>query len=139
MEEAIDVAGLFLVVLLYIALEGFFPCPLAPESQAVFTQEDLKWHDGRHGTSYTACNGLVFDVSKSPHENPLSLHHLLKGKDASMVLATMDFASQRLLTDRPKFDNLTEKAKKNLREWEDIYRKRYTVVGKMDYAVSDNQ
>lgn len=139
MEEVIDIAGLVLVVLLYIALEGFFPYPLIPQTQAVFTQEDLKWHDGRHGTSYTACNGLVFDVSKSPHGNPHSLHHLFKGRDASMVLATMDFASQRLLTDRPKFDNLTEKAKKNLREWEEVYRQSYKVVGKMDYAVPENQ
>lgn len=134
MDEVFGFTGLVVVILVYLCLERFFPCHLTPETQAIFTMEDLERYDGRTGETYTACNGLVFDISNSPYANPHSLHYLLKGKDASLALATMNFTSSRLLSTPPSLHSLTEKTKQNLREWTDVYRKRYHVVGKMDYA-----
>lgn len=136
MDEVADILSLLLLVLLYVVLECFFPYDLSSDSQPTFTLEDLKAYDGRNGQTYTACNGIVFDISNSPYDNPESLHHLLKGRDASLALANMDFTSNRILSTRPRLEKLTVQAKKNLKEWEEVYRKKYKIVGKMDYAIA---
>jgi len=38
---------------------------MVPLDKKVFTKEELRQYDGRHGVVYVACNGKVYDVSSS--------------------------------------------------------------------------
>lgn len=134
MTEALPLFGLFLLALAYVAVEECLTKRRKPSDQ-IFTIESLTDFDGRHGVTYTACNGVVFDVTDSPRTNPCSLHHLFSGKDASLVLASMNFADDRLLKKTPKEASLSSSSLVRLHQWEEIYRKRFRVVGKMDYAM----
>jgi predicted heme/steroid binding protein len=38
---------------------------MVPLDNKVFTREELRQYDGRHGVVYVACHGKVYDVSRS--------------------------------------------------------------------------
>ncbi|KAI9804250.1 MAG: hypothetical protein M1833_007057 [Piccolia ochrophora] len=101
---------------------------LAPPKDDPFTLEQLAKCDGSNSNHPTlvAIKGKVYDVSGNAAYAPGGQYHLFAGKDASRALATTSLKSEDV---RGEWQDLDEKEKGVLADWETFFGKRYNIVG----------
>ncbi|KAF0975805.1 hypothetical protein FDP41_005132 [Naegleria fowleri] len=104
-----------------------------PIPDVYFTMEDLAQHKGENDLPiWIGCNGLIFQVSEEKREMyaPGAGYSVFAGTDATRALAKSSLNAEDL---QPygSLEGLTEKELKTLKQWEDFYKKRYVIVGKI--------
>lgn len=108
------------------------PAPLPSEPvdpNRTFTLAQLSAYDGSDLTKplYLGCAGKVYDVTAaSGFYGPGGAYGVFAGKDASRGLAKMEIGYTTA-----NISDLTASEKQTLKEWEDKYDIKYTVVGKI--------
>ncbi|UIZ22666.1 hypothetical protein KXD40_003428 [Peronospora effusa] len=98
------------------------------------TLEQLKQFNGRDNlrkTVYVALNGNIYDVTLDglDHYGPDGGYKQFAGRDCSRSLACMSFLDEYL--DNPTLDGITEQQHDVLNKWEDKFKEKYPIVGKI--------
>uniref|UniRef100_A0AAV1VNC7 Cytochrome b5 heme-binding domain-containing protein n=1 Tax=Peronospora matthiolae TaxID=2874970 RepID=A0AAV1VNC7_9STRA len=98
------------------------------------TLEELKQFNGvddPRKTVYVALNGNIYDVTLDgmDHYGPEGGYKQFAGRDCSRSLACMSFLDEYL--DDPTLDGITEQQRETLIKWEDKFKEKYPVVGKI--------
>ncbi|KUF99931.1 hypothetical protein AM588_10008825 [Phytophthora nicotianae] len=80
---------------------------------------------------YVAVNGNIYDVTLDGlnHYGPEGGYKQFAGRDCSRSLACMSFLDEHL--DNPTLEGLTEQQQETLNKWEDKFKEKYPVVGKV--------
>ncbi|CEG48628.1 heme steroid binding domain-containing [Plasmopara halstedii] len=80
---------------------------------------------------YVAVKGNIYDVTLDGlnHYGPDGGYKQFAGRDCSRSLACMSFVDEYL--DNPTLEGLTEKQLETLNKWEDKFKEKYPVVGKI--------
>lgn len=80
---------------------------------------------------YVAVNGNIYDVTLDglDHYGPDGGYKQFAGRDCSRSLACMSFLDEYL--DNPTLDGITEQQQETLNKWEDKFKEKYPVVGKI--------
>ena len=105
--------------------------PAAVSQDKLFTIEELKTHDGSDSSKpiYLGLVGEVFDVSKAPqYYGQDGGYSFFSGRDGTRAFVTGDFTEEGLI------DDVTGLSSANILgivEWQVMYRKDYTYVGKL--------
>ncbi|KAL1889625.1 Dihydrodipicolinate synthase [Ceratocystis pirilliformis] len=135
-----------LVTLILFCISGWifapdFPKPQRPKPARVFeifTPRTLRPYvgGGPGQPIYLAVRGRVFDVSARPEfYGPEGSYANFAGRDASRGLACGSFDEDMLTMDLDapldSLDNLTEEQLEALAGWEESFRAKYTVIGKL--------
>ena len=94
------------------------------------TKEELSEYDGRNGTVYLACGGLIFDVTSSSSYGPKGGYRMFAGKDASVSLAMFSFDS-KYLDMSPEEANLSAAHQASIDDWKEFYSENYPIVGEL--------
>jgi len=97
-----------------------------------YSLEELKQFNGENGQAILVCvRGRVFDMTS--HETGRlfygdgSAYRVFAGLDASRSLATMDFED----AGNGNLEGLSNYQKQTLEQWEELYKDKYKVVGKI--------
>ncbi|GMF41288.1 unnamed protein product [Phytophthora fragariaefolia] len=98
------------------------------------TLEQLKPFNGLDNPRkivYVAVNGNIYDVTLDGlnHYGPEGGYKQFAGRDCSRSLACMSFLDEYL--DNPTLDGITEQQQETLTKWEDKFKEKYPVVGKL--------
>lgn len=98
------------------------------------TLEELKQFNGVDNPRkivYVALNGNIYDVTLDGlnHYGPDGGYKQFAGRDCSRSLACMSFLDEYL--DNPTLEGLTEQQQETLKKWEDKFKEKYPVVGKL--------
>lgn len=101
----------------------------------IFTMDELNKFKG-FSKIYIAINGDIFDVSHAVHlYGPKGKFNLLAGTDATCVFAHMTSIEEEATSIEEKLKedpaSLTEEQKDHVKEWHDLFLKKYPVVGKL--------
>ncbi|KAL9092312.1 MAG: hypothetical protein Q9165_004486 [Trypethelium subeluteriae] len=106
------------------------PVKLDPPKSDPISLEYLAKCDGAHD-GYPTCvaiKGKVFDVSNNKAYGTEGQYHVFAGKDASRALAQ---SSLKLEDVRPEWQDLPDKEKTVLEEWDTFFSKRYNIIGEV--------
>ncbi|CAH0473117.1 unnamed protein product [Peronospora belbahrii] len=98
------------------------------------TLQQLKQFNGLDNprkTVYVAVNGNIYDVTLDglDHYGPDGGYKQFAGRDCSRSLACMSFLDEYL--DNPTLDGITEQQREVLNKWEEKFKEKYPVVGKI--------
>ncbi|EEY67727.1 heme/steroid binding domain-containing protein, putative [Phytophthora infestans T30-4] len=98
------------------------------------TLEQLRQFNGADNPRnivYVAVNGNIYDVTLDGlnHYGPEGGYKQFAGRDCSRSLACMSFLDEHL--DNPTLEGLTEQQQETLNKWEDKFKEKYPVVGKI--------
>ncbi|KAG1691381.1 hypothetical protein DVH05_027043 [Phytophthora capsici] len=80
---------------------------------------------------YVAVNGNIYDVTLDglDHYGPEGGYKQFAGRDCSRSLACMSFLDEYL--DNPTLEGITEQQQETLTKWEEKFKEKYPVVGKL--------
>ncbi|XP_038213571.1 membrane-associated progesterone receptor component 1-like [Zerene cesonia] len=129
----------FILYLLYKIIKSHFetvepvsiPRPM-PKLRQDMTVAELKKYDGTNeeGRVLLAVNGIIFDVTKGKRfYGPGGPYAAFAGKDATRGLATGEVATSDKEYD--DVSDLTPDEVASAKEWEDQFREKYDIVGKL--------
>lgn len=98
------------------------------------TREQLKQFNGVDNPRkivYVGLHGNIYDVTLNglDHYGLDGGYKQFAGRDCSRSLACMSFLDEDL--DNPTLDGITEQQRETLRQWEDKFKAKYPVVGKI--------
>ncbi|XP_041972681.1 membrane-associated progesterone receptor component 1-like [Aricia agestis] len=130
----------FIVYLLYKIVQSHFesnapvkpPPPPMPKLRKDMTVAELKQYDGTNeeGRVLLAVNGIIFDVTRGKRfYGPGGPYAAFAGRDATRGLATGEVAGSEKEYD--DVSDLTADELAGTKEWEDQFREKYDIVGKL--------
>ncbi|KAI1778317.1 cytochrome b5 [Hypoxylon cercidicola] len=100
---------------------------LDPPKDDPISAEELAKADGTEGQkAYVAIKGKVYDVSGNKAYRTGGSYHVFAGKDASRALAKTSTKAEDV---KPDWEDLDDKEKQTLDDWNTFFSKRYNVVG----------
>ncbi|KAI4867328.1 cytochrome b5 [Hypoxylon rubiginosum] len=100
---------------------------LDPPKDDPISVEELAKADGTEGQkAYVAIKGKVYDVSGNKAYRSGGSYHVFAGKDASRALAKTSTKAEDV---KPEWEDLDDKEKQTLEDWNTFFSKRYNVVG----------
>ncbi|KAI5858177.1 cytochrome b5 [Durotheca rogersii] len=103
------------------------PVNLDPPKDDIISLEELAKADGSAGQkAYVAIKGKIYDVSANKAYREGGSYHVFAGKDASRALAKTSTKADDV---RPEWEDLGEKEKQTLSDWDTFFSKRYNVIG----------
>ncbi|KAF7542943.1 hypothetical protein G7Z17_g11147 [Cylindrodendrum hubeiense] len=110
------------------------PVTLAePKGDLVSAEELAKSNGADGGKCYVAIKGKVYDVSGNKAYQPGGSYNVFAGKDASRALGK---TSTKPEDARPEWEDLSDKEKAVLNDWDTFFSKRYNVVGFVEGATN---
>ncbi|XP_049885383.1 membrane-associated progesterone receptor component 1-like [Pectinophora gossypiella] len=131
---------LFIVYLIYKIIRSKFetevevppPPPPLPKIRKDLTVAELSKYDGTQpdGRVFLAVNGIIFDVTRGKRfYGPGGPYAAFAGRDATRGLATAQVAGSDQEYD--DLSDLTPDEVASAKEWEDQFREKYDIVGKL--------
>ncbi|KAH9900142.1 cytochrome b5 [Xylariomycetidae sp. FL2044] len=110
------------------------PVSLEPPKDDPISLEALSQANGTEGQkAYVAIKGKVYDVTGNPAYQEGGSYHVFVGKDASRALAKTSTKPEDV---KPEWQDLDDKEKKTLDDWNTFFSKRYNVVGIVEGATN---
>ncbi|KAI1662651.1 cytochrome b5 [Daldinia decipiens] len=110
------------------------PVTLDPPKDDPISVEELAKADGTEGQkAYVAIKGIVYDVSGNKAYQEGGSYHVFAGKDASRALAKTSTKPEDV---RPEWQDLDEKEKQTLSDWNTFFSNRYNVIGVVQGATN---
>ncbi|KAI1389784.1 cytochrome b5 [Hypoxylon trugodes] len=110
------------------------PVNLDPPKNDIISVEELAKADGTEGQkAYVAIKGKVYDVSGNKAYREGGSYHVFAGKDASRALAKTSTKAEDV---KPEWQDLGDKEKQTLDDWNTFFSKRYNVVGVVQGATN---
>ncbi|KAM0287486.1 hypothetical protein ACHAQH_000439 [Verticillium albo-atrum] len=103
------------------------PVTLAPPKDDPIALEELAAANGTDGAKcYVAIKGKVYDVTGNKAYQQGGSYNVFAGKDASRALGKTSTKAEDV---RPEWQDLDDKEKSTLDDWNTYFSKRYNVVG----------
>ncbi|KXJ91031.1 cytochrome b5-like heme/steroid binding domain-containing protein [Microdochium bolleyi] len=110
------------------------PVNLDPPKSDPISLADLARADGSEGQkAYVAIKGKIYDVTGNKAYQTGGSYNVFAGKDASRALAKTSTKPEDV---KPEWQDLEEKEKGVLNDWDTFFSKRYNVVGVVEGATN---